>query len=297
MEKAPPAASRARQRASIWARLGSGLGLRLGLAPAAEQQTGQERLQRSVTSISTAPACWRWPAQRAQLEGGLAPGLIGGQAAPDYGFEGAMLGAGFAEIDDIVLDNALGGDAAQANGAETARRAQRSAAFTAAVFPHGSPALLASEVPDRRGARLREAGYGLWAGIAAAASGPERLGGGAKPRLSRLAGGLEAAGQGGFKGLCSEMEHRRVLHSGAGGEVLMAFPLTLLLEEGGSRVEISHLEHFRKLCRPGLHWYPTHFRNKRGNGWGTGVYSKSENALAAKVTSSRSFDSAALRSG
>jgi hypothetical protein len=34
-----------------------------------------------------------------------------------------VLGAGFAEIDDIVLDNALGGDAAQANGAETARRA------------------------------------------------------------------------------------------------------------------------------------------------------------------------------
>ena len=100
-------------------------------------------------------------------------------------------------------------------------------------------------------------------------------------RLRAARSGL-AAGQGGFKGLCSEMEHRRVLHSGAGGEVLMAFPLTLLLEEGGSRVEISHLEHFRKLCRPGLHWYPTHFRNKRGNGWGTGVYSKSENALEGR---------------
>jgi hypothetical protein len=40
------------------------------------------------------------------------------------------------------------------------------------------------------------------------------------------------------------------------------------------------LEHFRKLCRPVLHWYPTHFPNKRGNGRGTGVYSKSKNALA-----------------
>jgi hypothetical protein len=29
------------------------------------------------------------------------------------------------------------------------------------------------------------------------------------------------------------------------------------------------LEHFPD-------WYPTHFRKKRGNGWGTGVYSKSE---------------------
>ena len=43
------------------------------------------------------------------------------------------------------------------------------------------------------------------------------------------------------------------------------------------------LEHFWELCRPGLHWYPTHFRNKRGNGWGKGVYSKSENALRTVV--------------
>ena len=41
----------------------------------------------------------------------------------------------------------------------------------------------------------------------------------------------------------------------------------------------ARLEHFAEWCRPGFHWYPTHFRKKRGNGWGTGVYSKSENAL------------------
>jgi hypothetical protein len=32
-----------------------------------------------------------------------------------------------------------------------------------------------------------------------------------------------------------------------------------------------------------LHWYPTHFRNKRGNGWGTEVYSKSEKALVLQL--------------
>jgi hypothetical protein len=55
----------------------------------------------------------------------------------------------------------------------------------------------------------------------------------------------------------------------------------LRIEAANSSLEqiLNDLEHFRKLCRPGLHWYPTHFRNKRGNGWGTGVYSKSENAL------------------
>jgi hypothetical protein len=41
----------------------------------------------------------------------------------------------------------------------------------------------------------------------------------------------------------------------------------------------ARLEHFAEWCRPGFHWYPTHFRKKRGNGWGTGVYNKSENAL------------------
>jgi hypothetical protein len=39
------------------------------------------------------------------------------------------------------------------------------------------------------------------------------------------------------------------------------------------------LKHFPEWCRPGFHWYPTHFRKKRGNGWGTEVYSKSEIAL------------------
>jgi hypothetical protein len=39
------------------------------------------------------------------------------------------------------------------------------------------------------------------------------------------------------------------------------------------------LEHFLEWCRPEFHWYPTHFRKKRGNGWGTEVYGKRENAL------------------
>jgi hypothetical protein len=39
------------------------------------------------------------------------------------------------------------------------------------------------------------------------------------------------------------------------------------------------LEHFLKWCRPESRWFPTHFRKKRGNGWGTEVYSKCENAL------------------
>jgi hypothetical protein len=43
------------------------------------------------------------------------------------------------------------------------------------------------------------------------------------------------------------------------------------------------LEHFPKWCRPGIHWYPTHFRRRRGNGWGTEVYSKSENALRVVI--------------
>jgi hypothetical protein len=41
------------------------------------------------------------------------------------------------------------------------------------------------------------------------------------------------------------------------------------------------LEHFLEWCRPEFHWYPTHFRKKRGNGWGTEVYGKRENALAS----------------
>ena len=32
-----------------------------------------------------------------------------------------------------------------------------------------------------------------------------------------------------------------------------------------------------------MRWYPTHFRNKRGNGWGTGVYSKSDGNLETQV--------------
>jgi hypothetical protein len=44
------------------------------------------------------------------------------------------------------------------------------------------------------------------------------------------------------------------------------------------------LEHFPEWCRPGFHWYPTHFRKKHGNGWGTEVYSKSEIALMILAT-------------
>jgi hypothetical protein len=35
--------------------------------------------------------------------------------------------------------------------------------------------------------------------------------------------------------------------------------------------------------RPEFHWYPTHFRKKRGNGWGTEVYRKREIALARRA--------------
>src|ERR1039458_2116147 len=44
----------------------------------------------------------------------------------------------------------------------------------------------------------------------------------------------------------------------------------------------SALGHFPKWRRPGIHWYSTHFRKKRGNGWGTEVYGKTQNALAQR---------------
>ena len=44
------------------------------------------------------------------------------------------------------------------------------------------------------------------------------------------------------------------------------------------------LEHFPGWCRPGFHGYPTHFRKKRGNGWGTEVYSKCKNALEIELS-------------
>jgi glycerol-3-phosphate dehydrogenase subunit C len=57
-----------------------------------------------------------------------------------------------------------------------------------------------------------------------------------------------------------------------------------VLDEDDSLSAGAELEQFAKWCRPGIHWYPTHFRKKRGNGWGTEVYSKRQTALIAANT-------------
>jgi hypothetical protein len=112
-------------------------------------------------------------------------------------------------------------------------------------------------VPDRRGGGWGNGRFRSPEGGMAAAGGQERPGGGAKPLRGRLAGGLEAAGPGGFKGLCSEMEHGPVLHSGTGaGRRGRGFggiaSISAAEEQGGLRVEVSHP-----------------FARKKAKGWGT----------------------------
>ena len=57
------------------------------------------------------------------------------------------------------------------------------------------------------------------------------------------------------------------------------------LLRGGKGVE-NALEHFSKWRKPGIDWYPTHFRQKSGNGWGTEVYGKTQNALEEELCAS-----------